>query len=319
MTGDSESVFISDMLETSRRRLRLASGLAIGLVLASMGLPGCGSGGTVASSPGTITVVAAENFYGDIVRQIGGPFVSVTSVLDDPNADPHLFEPGTAVGAAVARAKVVIENGVGYDAWMDKLIAAASHPDVKVVTIAQVLDVSDPAANPHLWYDVPRLPEIAGAIGNALDSVDPAHSDYYKTLEERFVASLKPLDDAVSAIKADFAGAPVAYTEPVPGYLLAAAGLVVRTPEAFARAIEEGTDPTPQAVAEMQALFTDHGVKVLLYNAQATSPVTDRILQMAMQYAIPVVPVTETIPPGAKSFQDWQLSQVQALSKALGT
>ena len=262
--------------------------------------------------------MAAENFYGDMVRQIGGPYVSVTSVLSDPNADPHLFEPGTAVGAAVARARVIVENGVGYDSWMEKLIAAASDPGLQVVTVAQVLGVSDAAANPHLWYDVPRLPEIAGAIVKALGSVDPAHSSYYTEQGARFVASLKPLDDAVAAIKANFAGTPVAYTEPVPGYLLAAAGLAVKTPDAFARAIEEGTDPTPQAVAEMQALFTTHQVKVLLYNAQATSPVTDRVLQMARQQAIPVVPVTETIPPGAKSFQDWQLSQVQALSTALG-
>ena len=244
--------------------------------------------------------------------------MSVTSVLNDPNADPHLFEPGTVVGAAVARANVVIENGVGYDAWMDKLIAAASHPGLDVVTIADVLGVSGTDVNPHLWYDVPRLPDIAAAIGKALASADPAHRSDYETLEASFVASLEPLDDAVSAIKAQFAGAPVAYTEPVPGYLLEAAGLVVKTPEAFARAIEEGNDPTPQAVAEMEALFTDHQVKVLLYNAQATSPVTDRLRQLAEQNSIQVVPVTETIPPGAKSFQDWQLSQVQALSRALG-
>ena len=256
---------------------------------------------------------------GTLVRQIGGPYVSVISVLNDPNADPHLFEPGTAVGAAVARAEVAVENGVSYDAWMDKLVAAASDPGLQVVTVAQVLGVTDPAANPHLWYDVPRLPEIvATAIGSALGKVDPAHLSYYDEQEAKFVASLKPLYDAVAAIKGSFAGSPVAYTEPVPGYLLAAAGLVVKTPEAFARAIEEGTDPTPQAVAEMQALFTGHLVKVLLYNAQAASPVTDRLLQMAEEYSIPVVPVTETIPPSAKSFQDWQLSQVQALSKALG-
>jgi zinc/manganese transport system substrate-binding protein len=228
-----------------RRRLGIATA-----ILALLGCFACSSPRMGAAASGKVRVVAAENFYGDIAQQIGGRYVSVTSILNDPNADPHLFEPGTTTGAQVADAKLVIENGLGYDAWMDRLIAATPNQDREVVNVAEVLGVSGADANPHLWYDVPRLPQIARAITRALTAADPAHADEYSTQGASFVASLSPLDGAVASIKASFAGEPVAYTEPVPGYLLAAAGLVVKTPMAFARAIEEGNDPTPQAVAE---------------------------------------------------------------------
>jgi len=187
-----------------------------------------------------------------------------------------------------------------------------------VVSIADALGVTDPAANPHLWYDVPRLPAVAKAIADGLAAADPGNGSFYRARLSAFDRSLKPLDDAVAELNAKYEGAPVAYTEPVPGYLLAAAGLDVRTPEAFARSIEEGIEPTPQAVAEMEALLTGRRVRVLLYNSQATSPITDRMRRLAMEHAIPVVPVTETLPPG-RTFQQWQLAQVQALTRALET
>ena len=189
---------------------------------------------------------------------------------------------------------------------------------VTVTKVADALGVSGADANPHLWYDVPRLPQIADAIAAALSTADPAHRAAYREGASAFVASLKPLDDAIASIRATFGGTAVAYTEPVPGYLLAAAGLVNRTPQEFSTAIEEGTDPTPQAVAETDALFTGRQVKVLLYNAQASSPITDQLRQLAQQNGIPVVPVTETLTPATDSFQAWQLGQVRALTRALG-
>jgi zinc/manganese transport system substrate-binding protein len=261
--------------------------------------------------------VAAENFYGNIATQIGGPYVSVTSILSDPNADPHLFEPGTANAAAVASARLVIDNGLGYDAFVDKLLSAAPKSDRMVVTIADALHVGGAAANPHIWYDVPRLPEIAQAIAAGLVAVDPPHRAYFNGRLASFDASLKSLDAAVADVRARYGGVPVAYTEAVPAYLLDAAGLTVRTPEDFARAIEEGNEPAPQAVAAMEGLLTSDQVRVLLYNSQATSPITDRMRQLAEQQGIAVVPVTETLPSGT-SFQVWQLKQVQALAKALG-
>jgi len=261
--------------------------------------------------------VAAENFYGDIVSQIGGRHVSVTSILSDPNADPHLFEPGTLTGAAVTAAQLVIENGVGYDAFMDKLLQASPDASRKVISVADVLGITAPDANPHLWYDLPRVPEIAKAIADGLAAVDPANQAEYQSGLSAFDASLKPLQDALAQIMAKHAGAPVAYTEPVAGYLLVAAGLSLRTPEAFALAIEQGNEPTPQAVAEMQTLLTSRQIKVFLDNTQATSPITEHLRALAQANGIPVVPMTETLPTGM-TFQDWQLSQIRALAAALG-
>src|SRR5436305_5654505 len=172
---------------------------------------------------GALNVVAAENAYGDIAAQIGGTNVSVTSILSDPSADPHLFEPGTHNGLAVAQARVVIQNGLGYDAFMSKLEAAAPNAHRTVVTIADVLGVHGKDANPHLWYDVPGLGRVAGAIAAALERADPAHAPAYRTGLRKFVASLRPLQDEVARMRTSFGAKPVAYTEPVPGSLIEAA------------------------------------------------------------------------------------------------
>jgi zinc/manganese transport system substrate-binding protein len=297
------------------RRLAAIAVLALSVSLAACGAGAAAGGG--GSGSDRITVVAAENFYGDIASQLGGPFVKVTSILSDPNADPHLFEPGTANAAAVAEARLVIDNGLGYDAFIDRLLAAAPSARRKVVTIADVFGITGGNANPHIWYDLPRIPDAAKAIADALASISPVHRAYFSDRLTAFDASLKPLQDAVAAIKSNHGGAPVAYTEPVPGYLLQAAGLVVRTPDAFARSVEEGNDPPAQAVAVMEGLITNRQVRVLLYNSQATSPITVRLRSLAAQHGVPVVPVSETLPPGL-SFQAWQLRQVEALARALG-
>jgi zinc/manganese transport system substrate-binding protein len=185
------------------------------------------------------------------------------------------------------------------------------------VTIADVLGVRGADANPHLWYDVPRLPRIAGAIATALADVDPAHANAYRRNRARFVASLAAVDTAVRRIRAAHAGAAVAYTEPVPGYLLAAAGLVNRAPSGFTRAIEDGSEPSPQDVRAMYELVRRHAVRVLLYNAQAVSPITSIVRHVAEDAHVAVVGVTETLPPHM-TFQQWQLAQARALAAALG-
>ena len=240
----------------------------------------------------------------------------VTSILSDPDADPHLFEPGSSNGLAVATARVVIQNGVGYDAFMTKLENASPSSKRSVLTIAHVLGVRGRNANPHLWYDVPALNRIAGAIAAQLERSDPANAHAYRTGLARFDASLGPLRREVARIRASFGGSPVAYTEPVPGYLLDAAGLHNLAPEDFTRAIEEGTEPPPQAFAAMNALLTEKRVKVLLYNTQAVSPITSRIRSAAEHAQIPVVGVTETLPPKL-DFQHWQLGQARQLAAAL--
>jgi zinc/manganese transport system substrate-binding protein len=287
------------------------------IVLAILAASASGCGGGTAHGSGEVQVVAAENVYGDIAAQIGGPHVSVTSILTNPDADPHLFEPGTANGLAVADAEVVLQNGLGYDAFMSKLEDAAPKGDRIVVSIADVLGVHGKDANPHLWYDVPALGRIAGAIASALERADPRHSSAYRAGLARFDGSLGPLRREVAAIRSRFQGTPVAYTEPVPGYLVTAAGLRNLAPDSFTRPIEEGTEPPPSSVATMDGLIARHRVRVLLYNRQAVSPITARLREAARSAGIPVVPVRETL-PSHLSFQHWQLAQARALAAALG-
>jgi len=282
--------------------------LAVTLLLSA-----CGNSKRAGSG---LEVVAAENVYGNIAAQIGGPHVSVTSILTSPTADPHLFEPGTSHDLAVAGAKVVLQNGLGYDAFMTRLEDAAPNTSRTVVTMADVLGVRGNDANPHLWYGVPRLDRIAGAIAAALARADPSHAAAYRRGLHRFEHSLAPLRHEVATIRARFRGAPVAYTEPVPGYLVSAAGLRNLAPDSFTRPIDEGTEPPPSAVAAMHALVAQHRIRVLLYNAQAVTPLTRQLLAEAQTAGIPVVPVRETLPLHS-SFQQWQLAQARALRAAL--
>jgi len=214
-------------------------------------------GGSSRGATGRLDVVAAENVYGNIAAQIGGPHVSVTSILTNPDADPHLFEPGTSSGLAVAGAKVVIQNGLGYDAFMAKLENAAPSKHRIVVTTADVLGIQGKDANPHLWYDVPKLGRIARAIASALERADPRHAAAYRSGLSHFDRSLGPLRREVATIRTRFHGAPVAYTEPVPGYLLLAAELRNLAPDSFTRPIEDGSEPSPSAVAAMNAAIGD--------------------------------------------------------------
>jgi zinc/manganese transport system substrate-binding protein len=289
--------------------------LVIALFLMGATLLAAGCGGSAGASS-ELDVVAAENVYGSIAQQIGGSHVAVTSILSDPNADPHLFEPGTANGLAVAGARVVIENGLGYDTFMAKLENAAPSSTRTVLTIADVLGVHGKDANSHLWYDVPRLGRIAGAIAGALERADPRHAPAYRAGLRRFERSLGPLRQEVARIRARFGGAPVAYTEPVPGYLVAAAGLRNLAPASFTRPIEEGSEPAPAAVAAMNALVAKHSIRVLLYNGQAVSPITAQLRDAARAAGIPVVPVSEMLPPHL-TFQRWQLGQARTLAAAL--
>jgi len=274
-----------------------------------------GCGGKTKSS--TLPVVASTNVYGDIARQIGGSRVSVTSVLSDPNADPHLFEPGTANGLAVSKARVVIQNGLDYDSFMSRLERSAPSDNRTVVTISDVLGIHGQGANPHLWYDVPALPKIAAAIEQALVNADAADASGYQSRLRSFIASLAPLQATVAKIRATHAGAPVAYTEPVPGYLIEAAGLRDLSLSSFTHPIEEGSEPSASAVSAMTSLATQHRIKVLFYNNQAVSPITQRVNAAAKAAGVPVVGVAETVPAGL-TFQGWQLEQARALLRALG-
>lgn len=274
--------------------------------------------GQSSSSKGELDVVAAENFWGNIASQIGGNHVQVTSIITDPNADPHLYESSAKDAAAVSSAKVIIENGLGYDDFMGKLLGASKNGQ-QVLTASQILGVTDQGANPHLWYNIPRVNEVASKIAAAFEAKDPNHKTDYEHNLATFDQSLNPLMQRINQIKQQYGGAPVAYTEPVPGYLLAATGLDVKTPEGFAKSIEDGDDPSPADTQAMDALMTNKEIKVLLYNAQATSPVTEHVKTLAKQAGIPVIGVTETLPPNEHTYQAWQQDQINQLLKALQT
>jgi zinc/manganese transport system substrate-binding protein len=279
---------------------------------------GCGGSSGSGSTDGRLSVIAAENFWGNLTQQIGGSHVDVTSLITNPDADPHLFEPGTSNGYAVAKAGVVVVNGANYDPFMTKLLNASSSSHRVVVTVASVLQVSGSDPNPHLWYDTPELPTVVHAIAGALTHADPAHAAAYRAGATRTIAALQPLEKAVQQLKATDAGEPVAYTERVPGYLLTAAGLKVVTPGGFAHDVEDGIDPSFADIAAMDDLLNHHQIKALLYNEQTTGPVTSQVESLARKDGIPVVPVTETM-PAHDTFQAWQLGQVSALTKALAS
>jgi zinc/manganese transport system substrate-binding protein len=269
-----------------------------------------------ATTPSVVKVVAAENFWGNITSQLGGHDVSVTSLITNPNADPHLFESDAADAAHLAQAQVVVENGVNYDTFMHSLLGAdGGHPIV--VTAASVLHVTGADPNPHLWYDIPRVPAMAAAITAALIHAAPRDAATFRANLSTFDASLAPLTATLDTIRRLYAGAPVAYTERVPGYALTAAHLVVKTPVGFAKAIEDGVDPGPGDTVAMEQLITGGHIDVLLYNTQTVSSVTTQIRQLALSHHIPVVGVSETMPLTARSYQQWQLGQLEALRHAL--
>jgi zinc/manganese transport system substrate-binding protein len=264
-----------------------------------------------------VNVVAGENFWGDIVAQLGGPHVHVTSIISDPNADPHEYESSAKNAAAIAKADVVVENGLGYDDFMDKLLSASPRSGRDVLSVAKILSIGGDNPNPHIWYDTARLPAVAAAIVTELSARDPGDAATFAANEKTFVASLDPLLAVIAQIKARYAGTAVAYTERVPGYLLDAAGLKVGIPASFAQAIEDGNDPSPADTSAFDDAITSKSVKVLLYNAQVTSPTTDKIKALATKSGLPIVGVTETLPSDDKTFQAWQLRQDQDLLRAL--
>jgi zinc/manganese transport system substrate-binding protein len=291
------------------------------LLALALGVPALLSGVLVSSSASAaqdqpVHVVAAENFWGNIAAQIGGRDAQVTSLITNPNADPHLFETDAHDAALLAQAQVVIENGAGYDTWMGSLLSAdGGQPHI--VNAASVLHVGGSDPNPHLWYDLPRVPRVAAAIAAALTSAAPRDAATFQRNLAIFDASLQRLDGTLATIKREFHNVSVAYTERVPGYLLADARLDVKTPAGFARAIEDGTDPGAADTVAMRELLTNHDVNVLLYNVQTVTPVTAQMRALAKQHGIPVVGVSETMPANVATYQDWQESQMVGLLRAL--
>jgi len=274
-------------------------------------------GATSHAPAGKLGVVAAENFWGDIAQQIGGDTVQVTSIISDPNTDPHQYESSARDGAAIAGASFVIQNGAGYDEFINKLLAATPKSHREVLDVATVVGAGHDA-NPHLWYSPDYVLKAAQAIQEQLATEDPAHAAAYRSNLATFRQGEQQVVDVIDEIRSKYEGQVIAYTERVPGYLVEAAGLGLGMPASFSKAIEDDSDPSPADVAAFDAALKEHKVKALLYNAQVTSPTTQRLKDLARSDGVPIVGVTETMPPGAKNFQTWQGDQARALLAALG-
>ena len=282
--------------------------LPLGLVFAAV----MAFGATASAAP--LAVVAAENFYGDIARQIGGDGVAVTSILSNPDQDPHMFEASPSVARGLARARVVVANGVGYDPWMDKLLAAGAAPG-RVVVVAGALVGKQAGDNPHIWYDPATALAVAGALSEAFGAADSAHAEVYARRLAAFRESLTPMQGRIAALRGRLAGVPVTATEPVLGVLLARLGVEDRN-GGFQRAVMNGTEPAASEIAAFEADLKGRRVRMLVYNSQASGPIAARMARLARAQGVPVIGVTETEPAG-KTYQAWLAGTLEAIDKAL--
>ena len=263
-----------------------------------------------------ISVVAAENFWGSLISQLGGTHTQVLSIVTDPNADPHEYESNSRDAQAIATAAFVIVNGAGYDDWALKLISASNNPNQKVLNVADLLGKKE-GDNPHFWYSPYYVNDTVKAMYSDLVSIDPADTAYYTQQYASLNSSLGQYNSRISEIRAQFAGRKVASTESIFVYLANATALDVVSPPAFMDAVAEGNDPPAQSVVQFQQLIQNGTVSVLVYNAQTVTPLTQNIKAMAAAKGIPIVAVTETIQPPDVSFQDWMNAELISLQNAL--
>jgi zinc/manganese transport system substrate-binding protein len=288
--------------------MRIVTGLGLAFVLALAATP------PARADDGKIAVVAAENFYGDIARQIGGDRVDVISILNSPDQDPHLFETTPGIVRQIAKAQVVIFNGADYDPWMEKLLKAAPRPGRLVINVA-ALTHRKAGDNPHLWYDPSVMPVVATALNAAFAKADNAHAADYDARLKTTLAALDRISQRVAQMKTKYAGAPVTASEPVFGYLAQALGLTMRN-QRFQLSVMNDTEPSARDVAAFEQDLKTRKVRAMFYNKQAANKVVQRLVALARAAKVPVVGVTETVPPGL-SFQDWMLMQLDDTDKAL--
>jgi zinc/manganese transport system substrate-binding protein len=296
--------------------MKFAAGLVLTLVLSAGLGAGLATGQTphVAAADRRIAVVAAENFYGDIARQVGGDRVGVVSIMSNPDQDPHLFETTPSVVRQLANAQIVILNGANYDPWMDKLLTAAPRPGRVVINAAQ-LSGRKAGDNPHLWYDPATMPAMAAALAGELSKLDSAHAADYAERLKTTLASLARISQRIAQLKAKHGGNPVTATEPVFGLMVDALGLTMRN-QRFQLAMMNDTEPSARDVAALESDLKEHKVKALIYNGQVSEKLTERMRAIAGAAKIPVIAVTETMPANI-SFQDWVLGELDAVDKAL--
>jgi zinc/manganese transport system substrate-binding protein len=279
--------------------------------------PGNNSANGTSSSSSVINVVAAENFYGDVVKQLGGSHVVVTSILSDPNVDPHQYQSNVPTAEAIAKAQLVVANGDAYDTWIDRLLSASPN-DSRIVLITTNIVKHKLPDNPHIWYGIDNMPDIAQAITAAFKKLDAADAPTFDKNLATFKQSLVPLDQKISDINKKYKGTPVALTETIYLYQSIPEGLNVLTPFEFQKANAEGNDPPANTVVDTNNQVDKKEVKVLIYNVQTITPITTNLQNKAKNLNIPIVPVSETMPSG-KTYQTWMMDQLNTVQQALAT
>lgn len=305
-----------------RKQLAGVAGLVLsaGLVLTSCSTgssTGSGSGAGQDGSSKVIQVVAAENFWGSIAAQLGGKQVKVTNIIDNPDADPHDYEPTAADGRAIASADFVLINGVGYDVWATKLAAANPVSSRTELTVGTLLGVPDDG-NPHRWYNPADVQKVVYQITADYKKLDPADAKYFDTEKSAFeTKATAPYKSAIADIKAKYAGTPVGASESIFAMIAPALKLDLLTPEDFLKAISEGTDPTAADKATIDAQIRDRKIKAYVYNSQNATPDIQAQVKAAKAAGIPVTTITETMTPATASWEQWQTAQLIRLRDAL--
>jgi zinc/manganese transport system substrate-binding protein len=300
------------VLSRERRVTVVLLAAAAGALVAA----GCGTPGSTANSTHTLQVVAGQNFWGSIAAQLGGTHVSVTSIVTNPNADPHDYESSTKDARAFATADYVILNGAGYDEWASKLLSANPNPSRKVFTVADLLK-KKAGDNPHFWYNPDWVEQVADKITADYQAIYAADASYFSQQRAAFRTALQPYHDRIAKIRSAFSGVPVGATESIFEYLATALGLNLISPPEFMKAVAEGSDPPAQTVAEFHNLVAGKKIKVLVYNVQTSTNITEDLKRQATNNGIPVVGVSETLQPVDATFQEWQDAQLVTLQNAL--
>lgn len=282
---------------------------------------GCGTTSTQGDSKKgvsskVIQAVGAENEYANVIKQIGGKYVSATSIMSNPNTDPHDYEASTQNASAIGNATLVVQNGVGYDDFMEKLEAASPNSIRTVIDVGKSLGYGSETKNPHLWYKPNTMPHVTKLIADELIKQDPKEKLYFENNLKKFTNSLTNWNKQLDTIKTEFGNSGVAVTEPVSDYLLEGAGLNIKTPWSFQAAIMNGTDPSPQDVQTQIDLFNQHKIKVFCYNQQVITDVTKTFLALAKKDHIPTVGVYETMPEN-QTYQSWMTAETTDILNAL--
>jgi zinc/manganese transport system substrate-binding protein len=290
---------------------------AVCAVAVALATAGCGSNAASAATGGVINAIGAENEYANVLSQIGGKYVHVSAILDNPNTDPHTFEASPQVAQEVSSAKLIVQNGVGYDGWISKIESASPSSSRRVIVVQNLLGLPDNTPNPHLWYDPRTMPLAARAMAADLSAIEPANKAYFDANLSTFDASLTPWLNAIAQFKAAHPGVLAATTEPVADYLLTAMGIDNLTPFAFQADIMNGVDPSPEDIALENGFFSQHKVVVFAYNQQVVDALTTSIRENAIKDGVPVVGVYETMPTPGYNYQSWMLAEVNALDKAV--